>query len=84
MLYPFLIQGDDDKQIFTGTPHGPTANISNRTTQLATTEFVHNLTLSNVEYNTSTETLKVKSGNTEYNCFIPVWGWIHQVQQQFL
>ena len=76
MLLPFLIQGDGDKQIFTGTPHGPTANISSRTTQLATTEFVQNLAVTNVHYNVYTETLQLKSGNAEFNCYVPSWGWI--------
>ena len=77
MVFPFLIQGDNDMQIFTGTPHGPSANLESKTTQLATTEFVQKIANSNVSYDTYNETLTLErdSGN-KITCYIPTWGWI--------
>ena len=76
-MTPFLIQGDDNDQIFTGTPHGPTANLNVSSTQLATTEFVTNLNNQVVyDFNVNTETLTVTSGGIVQKMYIPVWGWI--------
>ena len=76
-MTPFLIQGDGNDQIFTGTPHGPTANLNVSTTQLATTEFVTKLNSQVVyDFNVNTETFNVTSGGIVQKMYIPVWGWI--------